>query len=270
MAEPGRASDAVLITFPPSLDSELGRFLCGHYGIDCQERRHTLIFSSFATLWHGWTVIFPLLYSQAYKLAGPRAMVDYLDTHCVPELQLLPKEENERRQVETDWTLFNQSLALATAKFAYYHLLPHRDLMVQPLSQGTPAFEQKSVAVGYGFFAWLLRTLLKLSAQTAQESLDQIRTIFTAVEARISAGQKFLVGDSLTLSDLAFAVAAAPVVLPDTYGGPIPPLASMPAEVQAAVKEMRARPAGIFALAIYAEQRSKFGAAAIAKKSTQT
>jgi glutathione S-transferase len=265
MAEPGRASDAVLITFPPSLDSELGRFLCQHYGIDHQERRHTLIFSSFVTLWHGRTVIFPLLYSRTYKLAGPREMVDYLDTRCAPDLQLLPRKEDEQRQVESDWTLFNQSLALATAKFAYYHLLPHRDLMVRPLSQDAPAFEQKCVAAGYGFFAWLLRTLLKLSAKTAQESLDQIRTIFTAVEGRISAGQKFLVGDRLSLSDLAFAVAAAPVVLPDGYGGPIPPLASMPAEVQAAVKEMRGRPAGAFALAIYAEQRSKFGTSVLTK-----
>jgi hypothetical protein len=48
-------TDPILITLPPSLDSELGRFLLEHYGIQDQERPHTLIFSSFVTLWHGWS-----------------------------------------------------------------------------------------------------------------------------------------------------------------------------------------------------------------------
>jgi glutathione S-transferase len=69
------------------------------------------------------------------------------------------------------------------------------------------------------------------------------------------------VGDALTLSDLAFAVAAAPVVLPPAYGGPMPPFAEMPAEIQAAVNEMRAHPAGALALRIYEEQRHRFGTA---------
>jgi glutathione S-transferase len=68
------------------------------------------------------------------------------------------------------------------------------------------------------------------------------------------------VGDRLSLSDLAFAVAAAPVVLPPNYGGPIPSFEQMPSEIQAIVKEMRARPAGVFALQIYQQQRSRFDA----------
>jgi hypothetical protein len=36
----------------------------------------------------------------------------------------------------------------------------------------------------------------------------------------------------------------------------------MPGEIQAIVKEMRARPAGVFALQIYRQQRDRFGAAA--------
>jgi glutathione S-transferase len=81
------------------------------------------------------------------------------------------------------------------------------------------------------------------------------------VDARIAGDRKFLVGDALTLSDLAFAVAAAPVLLPSAYGGPIPPYAEMPAEIQGAVNEMRAHPAGAFALRIYEEQRHRFGSA---------
>jgi glutathione S-transferase len=249
----------VLITFPPSLDSELSRFLVQHYGIESCERRHTLIFSSFMTLWHGYTVIFPLLYSDSFKLVGPRPMVDYFDPQSPPDLRLLPSNPSELRQVESDWPLFNTSLAFATAVFAYYYLLPHRDRTILPLTEGVPAVERKAVESAYPIFAGLLRVLLRLTLNRAQQAAAQIRTILDSVDARLADGRKFLVGEHLTLSDLAFSVAAAPVVLPAGYGGPMPPYNEMPSEVQALVTEMRSHSAGAFALRIYEEQRYRFG-----------
>jgi|SRR5271169_4154264 len=250
----------VLITFPPSLDSETSRFLVEHYGIKSSERRHTLIFSFFVTLWHGYTPIFPLLYSDSFRLVGPRPIVDHFDPLSPPELKLLPTDPNDLRQVESDWTQFNGTLAFATAKFAYYYLLPHRDLMIRPLTEGVPDFERKAVERAYPIFAGLLRLLLQLSLSTAQQSVAQVRNIFDSVDARLADGRKFLAGERLTLSDLAFAVAAAPVVLPSGYGGPIPSFDEMPSEVQAVVTEMRGHRAGAFALRIYDEQRYQRGA----------
>jgi glutathione S-transferase len=255
MMKPGTKNDLVLITFPPSLDSELARFLLQHYGVQHQERRHTLIFSSLVTLWHGGTVVFPLVYGDSVKLVGPRAMADFFDTKCAPYLRLWPQAVNQKSQAESDWTMFNNSLAFATASFAYYYLLPHRDLMIQPLSLGTPDLEQRIVKRAYPIFAWLLRTLLRLNPKKVRDSLDQIRNIFAQVDSRLARGARFLVGDRLTLSDLAFAVAAAPVVLPSGYGGPMPAFSQMPSEVQTVVSEMRAHPAGTFALHIYQEYR---------------
>ncbi|HEY6339055.1 MAG TPA: glutathione S-transferase C-terminal domain-containing protein [Candidatus Sulfotelmatobacter sp.] len=252
----------VLITFPPSLDSETARFLVAHYAIESIEERHTLIFSFFVTFWHGFTPIFPLLYSNSYRLAGPRPIVDHFDPQSPPEIKLLPDDPNDLSQVNSDWTLFNSTLAFATAKFAYYYLLPHRALMINPLSQGTPPFEQNAVISAYPVFAGLLRLLLQLSLSTAQKSVAQVRTIFNAVDARLADGRKYLVGGRFSLSDLAFAVAAAPVVLPSGYGGPIPTYDQMPPEVQAVVTEMRGHPAGAFALRIYNEQRYPSTAAA--------
>jgi glutathione S-transferase len=103
--------------------------------------------------------------------------------------------------------------------------------------------------------------LLGLSPAKAQQSAAQIRTIFNSVDTRLADGRNFLVGGRLTLSDIAFAVSAAPAVLPPGYGGPIPPFEEMPPEVQALVTEMRAHPAGSFALRIYREHRYRSSSA---------
>ena len=249
------SANPILVTFPPSLDCELARFLLKFYQIEYREKPHTLIFCPFVTLRLAGTVIFPLLYGESLKLIGPKPMADYFDQRT-PSLRLYPQDPAERSQVESDWVLFNQTLAFATAKFAYYHLLPYRKIMVRPLSLGTPNFEAKTVQVAYGIYAGILRTLLGLTAQKAQQSLDQIRKIFDEVEARLAIQKDFLVGKQLTLSDVAFAVAAAPLVLPEAYGGPLPSFEQMPPAMQAAVTEMRGRPAGVFALRVYNQRRA--------------
>lgn len=109
---------AGLITFPPSLDSELARFLMKHYGIDYEEKPHAFIFAFLVTLWHAGTAVFPLLYSHSFKLIGPKPMADYFDPRSAPNLRLLPQDAAEKRQVDSDWTLFNETLAFATARFA--------------------------------------------------------------------------------------------------------------------------------------------------------
>jgi len=248
----------VLITFPPSIDSETTRFVIDHYGIEFQECRHTLLFSFFATLWHGQTFKIPLFYSDSFKLVGPRAIADYLDPRSSPDRKLLPTNPTELGQVDSDWTLFNLTLGFATADFAYYYLLPYRNRMIRPLTEGVPAFERRAVESAYPLFAGLLRVLLQLSLSKAQQSLAQIRTIFESVDARLSDGRQFLVGGHLSLSDVAFAVAAAPVLLPPAYGGPMPSFEEMPPEVQTVVTEMRSHPAGEFGLRIYREYRRQY------------
>ena len=243
-----------MITFPPSLDCELSRFLLTHYRVSYDERRHVIIFSSFATLWHGYTLLFPLAYSDRYRLDTARKMIDYFDPLCPADRNLLLAGA-DRTTVESDWTLFNSTLGGATAVFAYYYLLPHRDIMIRPLSDGAPDFEVSAVRWAYPVFSGLLSLLLRLTASRAAAALDQIRMVVASVDARLADGRRYLVGDRFSLSDMAFAVALAPLVLPDNNGAPLPPLAEMPTAMQSLNAELRARPSGRFALRIYQDHR---------------
>jgi glutathione S-transferase len=250
--------DPTLITFPPSLDSELARFVLAHYQIPHREQRHTLILSSFATLWHGYTVRFPLLYGDSYRLNTARKMIDYFEPLSPANRKLLPDTDNPEK-AKTDWTYFNNTLGSATSVFGYYHLLKHREIMINPLSDGALKFEVAAVRAAYPIFAGLLRLLLRLTPSRAEEALAQIRQVMKDVDLRLSDGRPFLMGDHFSLSDMAFVVAAAPIVWPDEYGGKLPPLADTPPEIKNAVAEMREHPSGQFVLRLYRERRTRRG-----------
>ena len=126
---------------------------------------------------------------------------------------------------------------------------------VEPLTQGTPDWEVAAVDRYYPFFEGLLRLLLRPSDKRAADALSAIRGVLDRVDARLADGRRYLNGDRFSLSDMAFAVAAAPIAWPENYGGAVPPLHVTPPELQSVIAETRARPSGAFALRIYADHR---------------
>ena len=246
---------ATLITFPPSLDCELSRFVLGHYEIPYEEVRHTVLFSFFSTLVHGLTLRFPLLYGHGYPtLNEVRQMIDHFDARCPADRKLL-RTGSDHAAVEADWTQFNATLGGSTAVYAYFHLLPHRAIMIRPLTEGTPSYEVASVRAAYPLFSGFLKLGLRLTPENAKKALGQIRQVVQSVEGRLADGRRYLVGDRFSLSDMSFANALSPLVLAPEYGGPLPTFDEMPPELQATVKEMQSRPGGQFALRIYHDHK---------------
>lgn len=247
-------TDLTLITFPPSLDSEFSRFLLSHYGIPHREQRHVMPFSIFFTLRHGRSFRFPLLYGDSLRLDTVKTLIDHFEPRVGQERRLVPRELAPA--VRADWKVFHHELNTPTTLFAYHHLLPHRDIMVGPLSQGAPGWEVLAVERGYPFFEGLLRALLRPTDKRAAAALSAIRSVLERVDARLADGRRYLNGDRFSLSDMAFAVAAAPVAWPDNYGGAVPALADTPPGLQDVIAETRDRPSGAFALRIYRDHRA--------------
>jgi glutathione S-transferase len=244
-----------LITFPPSLDSEFSRFLLTHYGIERREERHVIFISSAITLARAGTVRFPVLFGDSLRLNTVHKLIDHFEPRAAPERRLVPTG-TDLAALRADWKLFHSELNTATTVLAYYHLLPHREIMVEPLSQGAPAMEVKAVERGYPVFRVLLGALLRLSPARADTMLATIRSCLQKVDDRLADGRPYVLGDRFTLSDMAFAIAAAPVVWPHQYGGAVPALADTPPALQAIVAECRDRPSGALALRIYRDHRS--------------
>jgi glutathione S-transferase len=127
---------------------------------------------------------------------------------------LVPSEQPLRTQVEKDWNLYNGQLAAHSAVLAYFHLLPHRELMIAPFFRGVPEMEASVFRGAYPFLRGLMSLLLQLSEGKAADALARIRMIFDKTDARIKDGRQYLAGGRVTLGDLGLAAAAAPLLLP--------------------------------------------------------
>jgi glutathione S-transferase len=243
-----------LITFPPAQDSELGRFLLSHYKIPYAESRHIFFFSSIFTLARAGTIYFPAFYGGGLRLAGPERIRNYFEAKAAAELKLLPADV-DAKALQADWDHFRSVLNTASRRFAYYHLVGQRELLIHSFSDGTPRFEKWFIRTFYRLFASFLRLTLRLDPAHEKQSREIAEEEMRLVDERLSDGRPYLLGDRLTQSDIIFAVGAAALVWPEEYGGPVPALDVMPAAIQELAKTLRERPSGQHALRIYREHR---------------
>jgi glutathione S-transferase len=241
-----------MLTFGPMIDSELSRFLLWRYALPFHEERHIFGWASVLALLHGGTGRIPLIYGSGVKLTGPRAIIDYYEMRCKASQVLLPAQEPLRSRVEADWASFNGELAAYTAKIAYFYLLPHRDILLEPFVRGIPSLEAKLTPTLYPALRSIFTLLLGLRPAVVADSLEQAKRIVDGADRRISDGRRFLCGDEVTLSDLSFATALAPLLLPDGYTAPIPPYEQMPADLRQVIDAFRQRPSSALVSRIYA------------------
>ena len=247
-----------VITFPPSADSETGRWALDYYGINVDERRHAPPFIFVVIGLHKGEK-FPLYLGEGLKLKGVEQILDHFNERSSEARQLTPPEH--RTEIEALWQRFNAKMGPAVVTWAYTHLLPHRAIMIDPLTMGSPIYQQWFVRLLYPIPKKMLWSALKLSEPKADEALKTIKETFAYVDDLLADNRRWLVGDRMTLADLSFAVSGAPLVLPEGYGGypnqsgPIPTLEQWPVEQRSVIEQMRQTRAGQFILRMYSEER---------------
>jgi hypothetical protein len=252
---PTAADPLGFLTFSPMIDSETCRFLLTRYQIPYREEPHIFAWVSVLALWRNGSVFIPLIQGEGYRFVGPDAIIARFENQVPADRKLVPADSALSAQVKADWNRFHGDLATATTVLAYFNLLPHRDIMVDTFTRGVPATEAAVVKVAYPLFAGLFRLLLRLSQSRADDALKQVRAIFDETDKRLADGRRFLVGQTLTLSEIGLAVATAPLLLPPNYGSPIPPFDQMPPVMQSIITELRQRETGKFVQRIYSEFR---------------
>ena len=123
------------------------------------------------------------------------------------------------------------------------------------MSRGVPRLEASLLPVMMPLVLRLVRSMLRITPESARRSLERVRAIFGEVDERLGDGRRYLVGERFTAADLTFAALAAPVLFPAGSRAAYLALDQAPAEMREEVLRLRDTEAGRFALRLYSRER---------------
>ena len=244
-----------LITIAPSHYCDKVRLALELAQLDYVEQAHLPVFHAPFVRRASGTRTTPVLITPEGALTDSTQILKHLQTLAASAWRPYPEDGPRRAEVERLEDLFDERLGPATRRLAYAHLLPDRDLALSVLRQGAPAWQLKALTLLYPAFAQLLKRGLVLNDQGVRRSLGRVDEVFDEVDALLSDGRAYLVADRLTAADVTFAALAAPVLGPDQYHVRLPAMERLPAPMQALMARYRARAAGRWAMALYAQLR---------------
>ena len=154
-------------------------------------------------------------------------------------------------------TRFDSGVGPDTRHLVYAHALGTAEV-ARALRSGVPWWQAFLFRAG----AWpvvraVMRKGFHIEPGCADLALEHLRTEFSYVSSLLADGRRYLVGDAFSGADLTFTALALPV-LPIPYGAAQTfATARQPPVLQAAVDELAATPAGLFAARIWAEERQQ-------------
>lgn len=243
-----------LVTITFSHFCEKVRWALDHAKIDYRESGHLPIFHVLAVRRYGGWRSVPALVTDEGVINDSTNILGWIDKHA-SHVHLYGRSPDERREIERFEDFCDEQLGPHTRRWAYFYLLPNRDLTIEMTKEESPAFEHAALRVVFPLARKMMRRAMKIDEAGAARSLKKIEEVFADVEKRLADGRKYLVGEGLSAADITFASLAAVVLLPEQYGAKLPTLEDLPEEAQVHIRAWREHPAGQFALRLFKEHR---------------
>ena len=248
---------ARLVTIPISHYCEKARWALDRAGVVYVERPHLQLIHIFAAKLAGGGRTVPVFVTDRREvLAESSAILRWSDTQVTPDQWLYPEGEVGVEAASFEAWL-DQGFGPDGRLWMYHGTLPVVHQMGRWALHGIPRWERGVFHMGGPLIEFSLRRYLGVTAEAADAAMERVNAVFDDVAERLSDGRSFLLGDRFTAADLTFAALAAPMLLPERYGSPLPPPEAMPDSLAREVRRLRAHPAGVFADRMYAEQRAR-------------
>jgi glutathione S-transferase len=103
----------------------------------------------------------------------------------------------------------------------------------------------------------VMRKCFHIEPGSADLALERLRSEFSYVSSLLADGRRYLVGDAFSGADLTFTALALPMLPIPCGAAQTFATARQPPVLQAAVDELAATPAGLFAARIWAKERQQ-------------
>src|SRR5215472_16797128 len=225
-----------MISIPVSPYCELARWVLDARGIPYIEECHAPVFHLIATRKCGGTTTVPVLDTGEVALLDARAVVDYYEGRSRQDQKLYPSVSSDEAEPRRLFNFFFDSLGVSICAWAYAQMLEVRASTARAWAFKGPWWERVGVYAFYPFLATEVRRSLGLKSDTVAREAAAIDAALSQIEARLADGRRYLMGDSFTAADLALAALSAPIVIPPQYGGPLPSINELPAQMKKSIE----------------------------------
>jgi glutathione S-transferase len=246
---------ARLVTIPISHFCEKARWALDRAGVDYVEQPHVQLVHIAASRWAGGSGTVPVLVAGTGEVLGESSdIMRWADRFLEPGRRLYPEGDlgTEATALET---AFGEGLGPDSRLWLYHQTLPSMRRLRHWALLRIPRPEQILFRATEPAALLALRRFLGIDDAAAAAALGRTEALFDDIATRLSDGRRFLLGERFTAADLTFAALSSPMLIPDRYGSPLPPLEVMPEGLAAVVRRLRRHPAGVFADRLYGEER---------------
>jgi glutathione S-transferase len=245
-----------LITIPISHYCEKARWALDRTGEPYHEDGHLQLLHWRVSLGAGGGRTVPVLVTDEGKiLPDSTDILQWLHARH-PSAGLYGIDDAQRQEIEALEDEFDRRLGPASRRWAYFHLLPHREMTVRLSSQHVPPGEVRVLKAIFPLVRQMLIRGLKIDAAGERKSLAKMREAFAQVSERLADGRRYLVGDRLSAADITFASLGYLAVLPEGHPLHLPSLTELPLVMRSVVEELRETPAGRHVQRLYSEERA--------------
>lgn len=184
-------------------------------------------------------------------------IAEWADRHRAPDRSPLYPEDERGAEARELVARFGEELGVPGRRVIWAHLKDDLDLASRCWTQGLSERQKR-------LQPWLLRItkplmsrVIGLDREHAEAAPRQVRAILDEVAERLSDGRPYLLGDEFTVVDMSFASMAIPSVCPpEGLRHRMPQPEEFPEPYAGTIRDLRAHPAGQYALRLIRDERN--------------
>ena len=240
-----------LISIPISHYVERARWALDLAEIDYDEEQHLQRFAGIKTKKLGATRFVPVLVLDNDLLTDSADIVRWASAQVEGDPLYAGADRGEIEALENELA---GDYGVETRRVVYDWFFRHFGKLVTYNDGASPWSQRIALRVFRPLVEPKLKAYLKVDEAHVAAGRDLVRRTMDQIAERISDGRPYLLGDRFTAADLTYAAMTAPSVMPQQYGVAMPPRDLLDAPTRAWIEEMRAHPAGAFALRLYEER----------------